>query len=209
MKQNQNIKLYDESISKRYVQQKILDKISGIDSSILCLAGPTPKTYLDLLIKFVARRKENKIYSYEKLGFVLHTQLHLLYNTPKYQNKVIFNQGEIIQGKVQRVIDCDFCCTLETAQPTIEKLFSEQTNLFKNTQKRKAFCFTVSYMYKNIDNIVPFLEKLLQIKIKIDFIAKSKLCTEYLLKYNMNKYNISMYSYCDASPICVVLISYN
>jgi len=196
-------KLYtkESSRNKKYVQQKIFDQISGLQSDVLCLAGPTPISYVSKIKKHV----KGRITSYEKSGEVYHTQI-ALQGENKVLEKVKFLFGEIEQGEVTNFIDADFCCTLSKAAPTIKKLFNAQKQL-KNKQ-RKVFCFTNSVMHVGYDNILPFLQDLLKIDITLDYIAKTNTHEEYLLIYNLKKYRISYYHYCDSSPLASICIQY-
>jgi hypothetical protein len=197
---------YENSVNKRYIQQKILDQCAGIKSNALVLAGPNAAEYLELLTKYIGTSK-SKIYSYENNFAVYAKQLQLYYSDNKYRN-VIFRNENIINADPQRYIDLDLMCQLRNAKNTLIKLFNRQQEEFGHIDKRKVFNFSISSLYRSPEELIPFIEHLLTLRIKryeiIDFF-KGK---EYLLFTDNSKYQVRVYSYWDTSLMLNVLIQY-
>jgi len=196
------IKTYENSINKRLVQYLCYSQIFGIESDLLCLAGPNAKEF----IEFAQSQNKKKIISYEKEMSIYLEQLNLLYSTKKLKNKVQFKSGDIINAQPQQVIDLDLMCTFKSAQNTISKLLYRQYTMNSNI---KCFMFSVSYMRESssIEPILKFINKLLGVECFLVNSLKMQYGVQHFINCRKNVI-VRAYSYCDTSPMHTIQIIY-
>ena len=203
------IKTYENSIKKRFIQFLCYSHISGIKSDILCLAGPNALEYINFLQKYCASNPKNKIYSYEKEFNIYSEQVSLTFYNKAIKNRVVFRPGDVIQAEPRQIIDLDFCCNLSTAIPIVKKLFKSQKEQFKT--ETNVFMFSISaIVYKSgyLENILKFLNELLEISIQSWLEIDMEYGKQFVLKYNATTYNVNLYTYTDTSPMYTIQIIY-
>lgn len=203
-------KTYEDSTQKRFIQNLCYSQISGIKSNILCLAGPNPEIYVEVLNKYITTTNKLKIISYEQDQKIYFSQLQKQYSNKKLRDKITFRSGEILQAEPEQIIDLDFCQSLFTIKNTVNIIFNKQKQKYNLKNTSKVLMFTFSYLYQKEVNIfnslLNFLKSLL--KEEINFLFKIKM--EYGVQYfvTCNKFVIRIMSYCDSSTLFVVQIIY-
>lgn len=198
---------YENSTRKKYIQQKILDQVSGIKSNALVLAGPNAKEYLDGLIKYIGTPK-SVIYSYELDFSIFGKQLQLFYSDIKKYKNVKFINTNVSEASPERYIDLDLMCTIKMGRNILKALFDKQYKKYKDIDKRKVFNFSLSSIMCSHKEILSFIEELLHIKITKYEIVNFFKGNEYLLFTNNSEFQVRVYSYSDTSCMFNVLIQY-
>lgn len=203
------VKLYNDSKAKRFIQNLIFQSVNGISSNALVLAGPSPNLYLEKIAKYVAQKKDNQIISYENDWKSYIEQIDSVKTLDKnVKKKAIFNFSNISNAEPQRFIDLDLKCTIIHGKELIKDLFLKQFVKYKDPEEKKVFVFTLSYMYRSITEIFPFLENLLKTKIIIFDEVKMDHGTEIQIISSNKKYIVRVFSYSDTSTMFTVLIKY-
>lgn len=202
------IKTYEESVKKRFIQTLLYSQIAGLTSDVLCLAGPNCEDYCAMLEKYIVNGN-HKIYSYEKEFAIYTNQLQKQYSNRKLKNKVVFRSGDIALASPKRIIDLDFCATLSTVETTIEKLFKAQKLSYLNAPK--VLMFTVSnitYKAGSLEKLIAFLQILLNVRITLQQEIEMEYGRQFYLHCKSSKYIVKLFSYSDTSSMHTVQIIY-
>ena len=204
-----NSKIYDSVPKKNFVQRELYKSLTGINSSMLTLLGPTPERFLNLL-------SEYKIVGN---GFIYSNEIDLetFIKTAKSIKKLNIENVQLTLGSVlaaypQRLIDLDLTARWDTQNKLVKTLFNKQKKLINGD---KYFMFTLSVRgEENLDiptYIQIIIEELLNINPSINqemiTINNSLKVDKYNITSNSN-YDIQVYRYADTSPMVSFLIKY-
>lgn len=205
------MKEYSNSKSKRYIQGIIFSKLISIKSNALVLGGPNIKDYIPLVEKTISSSDNAIIKSYESDNLIFLNQFIQLNSiSKKLRKKLIISFADIKYAHAERYIDLDLMTNLSYCSSTITELLKKQMAL--QTTKRRAFCFTYclrsSKKYEHFtEELSSFLQKVLKVKV---FISKDfeKLTYGNQYECKCSKFDISVYTYRDGTPMLTCLIKY-
>lgn len=207
------MKTYSDSISKRYIQSLVKERLGRMKSNVLALGGPNFDEYIPSLLNNIASSDSAIIRSYEKDNLIFAKQLKQLNSfSKKEQEKVLLTLGDIKYAEAERYIDLDLMGNLSGNEFLISKLLRKQLAL--QTTKRRAFCFNLtlrtpvhqeSHFTKNL---AIFLRNILGEPIIIFKECKTKLTKGIEYKCLCRNFSIHVYTYKDSSPMVTCLIQY-
>ena len=200
-------KIYDDVPKKHFVQEALYKSLTGINSPMLTLLGPTPERFINLLSKYKIIGN-NFIYSNE---IDLDAFIRKAKNIKKLNiENIILTLGTISSAQPQHLIDLDLMGRWDTQGKLVKTLFDKQKSISGN----KYFMFTLSVRgEENLDistYIQIILEELLNINPSIDTETITFNDSLKVDKYNItnSKYDIQAYRYADTSPMISILIKY-
>jgi len=204
-----NSKIYDNVPKKHFVQEALYKSLTGINSSILTLLGPTPERFINMLSKYKIVG-DNFIYSNE---IDLDAFIKVAKNIEKLNiENINLTLGTISAAQPQRLIDLDLTGRWDTQNKLVKTLFNKQKSFISGD---KYFMFTLSVRgEENLDistYIQIILEELLNIKPSIDTEIITLDNSVKVDKYNItssSNYDIQAYRYADTSPMISILIKY-